>query len=174
MKNNTYTIRLVLSKGFAQLWDTDHVRISFSFLLLPSRFKEQSICRRNIFRCLGEAEKPFFKGRGVKNRQDQRQATWHDCIPSLLGNAEIRNKIVSSLSGQDQLDGIIKESLTRDFRLQVFIVNQCPPGPWVCHCDRFDFFRKFAEITANECLSGVSTTRAIKEKNIQVSILWRA
>ncbi len=59
----------------------------------------------------------------------------------------------------------IKGSLTRDFRLQVFFVNQCPPGPWLCHYDRFDFFsRKFVEIIENECLSAVSTTPAIKEK----------
>ncbi len=25
----------------------------------------------------------------------------------------------------------IKGSLTRDSRLQVFFINQCPPGPWV-------------------------------------------
>jgi len=35
-----------------------------------------------------------------------------------------------------------KGSLTRDFRLQVFFVNQCPPGLWVSRWDRYDFFRK--------------------------------
>ncbi len=63
---------------------------------------------------------------------------------------------------------IIKGSLKRDFRLQVCFVNQCPPGPWVCLWDRFDFFRKFSEIIANGCCSAVSMTPAIKEKNFQL------
>jgi hypothetical protein len=29
-------------------------------------------------------------------------------------------------------------------------MNQCPPGPQVFHWGRFEFFRKFAEIFANE------------------------
>ncbi len=54
-----------------------------------------------------------------------------------------------------------KGSLTRDFRLQVFFMNQCPPGPQVFYWSHFDFFRKFAEIFANYCLSPVSTTPVI-------------
>jgi hypothetical protein len=42
-----------------------------------------------------------------------------------------------------------KGSLTRDFRLQVFFMNKCPPGPHVFHWSLFEFFRKFAEIFAN-------------------------
>jgi hypothetical protein len=37
---------------------------------------------------------------------------------------------------------LFKGSLTRDFRLQVFFMNQCPPGPKVFHWGRFQFFRK--------------------------------
>ena len=44
--------------------------------------------------------------------------------------------------------GKLKGSLTRDFRLQVFFMNQCPPGPQVFNWGRFEFFRKFAEIFA--------------------------
>jgi hypothetical protein len=44
---------------------------------------------------------------------------------------------------------IFKGSLTRDFRLQVFFMNQCPPGLQVFHLSHFEFFRKFAEIFAN-------------------------
>jgi hypothetical protein len=40
-------------------------------------------------------------------------------------------------------------------------MNQCPPGPQVFHWGRFEFFRKFAEISVNEYLSAVSTTPAI-------------
>jgi len=35
-----------------------------------------------------------------------------------------------------------KGSLTRDFRLQVFFMNKCPPGPQVFHWGRFEFFSK--------------------------------
>jgi hypothetical protein len=61
-----------------------------------------------------------------------------------------------------------KGSLTRDFRLQVFFINQCPLGLWVSHWDHFEFFRKFMEIFANECLSAVSTTPAKKDKNFEI------
>jgi hypothetical protein len=64
-----------------------------------------------------------------------------------------------------------KGSLTRDFRLQVFFINQCPPGLWVSNWDRLEFFRKFAEIIANECLSAVSTTPAKKDKNFERSVV---
>ena len=56
---------------------------------------------------------------------------------------------------------LIKWSLTRDFRSQFFFMNQCPPGPQVFHWSHFEFFRKFAEIFANYCLSPVSTTPVI-------------
>ncbi len=46
-----------------------------------------------------------------------------------------------------------------DFRFFSWII--VPPGPKVFHKGRFEFFRKFAEIFANECLSPVSTTPAI-------------
>jgi hypothetical protein len=51
----------------------------------------------------------------------------------------------------EEVEGIyyLKGSLTRDFRLQVFFMNQCPPGPQVFHWSHFEFFRKFAEIFAN-------------------------
>jgi hypothetical protein len=47
---------------------------------------------------------------------------------------------------------LFKGSLTRDFRLQVFFMNQCPPGPQVFHWGCLEFFRKFAEMFANEYL----------------------
>jgi hypothetical protein len=39
-------------------------------------------------------------------------------------------------------------------------MNQCPPGPQVFHWSLFDFFQKFSEVFANECLLPVSTTPA--------------
>ncbi len=62
----------------------------------------------------------------------------------------------------------VKGSLTRDFQLQNFFINQCPPGLWVSQWDRFEFFRKFAELIANEYLSAVSTTPAKKDKNFEI------
>jgi hypothetical protein len=58
------------------------------------------------------------------------------------------------------------------FSTSVFFINQCPPSLWVSHLDRFKFFRKFAEIIANECLSVVSTTPAINEKNFEVYMFF--
>ncbi len=55
----------------------------------------------------------------------------------------------------------LKGSLTRDFRLQVFFMHQCPPGPQVFHWSHIEFFRKFTEIFANYCLSPVSTIPVI-------------
>ncbi len=40
-------------------------------------------------------------------------------------------------------------------------MNQCPTGPQAFLWGRFEFFRKFAEIFANEYLSPVSLTPAI-------------
>ncbi len=37
---------------------------------------------------------------------------------------------------------VVKGSLTRDFRLQVFFMNQCPRGPQVFQWGRFKFFLK--------------------------------
>jgi hypothetical protein len=59
-----------------------------------------------------------------------------------------------------------KGSLTRDFRLQVFFMNQCPPGPQVFHWCHFDFFRKIGgdihewifNDTGDKLFSGVNDT----------------
>jgi hypothetical protein len=40
-------------------------------------------------------------------------------------------------------------------------MNLCPSGPQVFHWGRFEFFRKFSEIFANEYLSPVLLTPAI-------------
>jgi hypothetical protein len=91
----------------------------------------------------------------------KKSKTCSGCCPFLcLSNGSTLMKIQS---GQAMP---LKGSLTRDFRLQVFFMNQCPPGPQVFHWGRFEFFRKFAEIFANESLtpaincSAVSTTPA--------------
>ena len=63
-----------------------------------------------------------------------------------------------------------RESDTR-FSTSGFFINQCPQGLRVSHQDRFEFFRKFSEIIANECLSAVSTTPAKKDKNFEIKFL---
>ena len=52
----------------------------------------------------------------------------------------------------------IKGTVSRDFLLLVFFMNQFPPSPRVFHLDRFEFFRKFAEIFASQGAPPVSTT----------------
>ncbi len=50
--------------------------------------------------------------------------------------------------------------MSRDFLLLVFFMNQFPPHPRVFHLDRFEFFRKFAEIFASQGVPPVSTSPA--------------
>ncbi len=50
----------------------------------------------------------------------------------------------------------IKESLTRDFRLQVIFHKSVSPGPWVSHWDRFDFLY-FRNLTS-QFIAGVVDT----------------
>ncbi len=53
---------------------------------------------------------------------------------------------------------IIKGTVSRDFLLLVFFMNQFPPSSRVFHLDRLEFFRKFAEIFASQGAPPVSTT----------------
>jgi hypothetical protein len=52
----------------------------------------------------------------------------------------------------------LKGTVSRDFLLLVFFMNQFPPSPRVFHLDHFDFFRKFAEIFASQGAPPVSAT----------------
>ena len=60
----------------------------------------------------------------------------------------------------------IKESLTREFQLN-FFHESVSPGPLSIFLGSSDFFRKFAEIIATECLSVVSTTPGINCRRCQ-------
>jgi hypothetical protein len=53
-----------------------------------------------------------------------------------------------------------KGTVSRDFLLLVFFMNQFPPSPRVSHLDRFEFFLKFAEIFASQGAPPVSMTPA--------------
>ncbi len=62
----------------------------------------------------------------------------------------------------------IKGTVSRDFLLLVLFMNQFPPSPRVFHEDRFEFFRKFAEIFAAQGLPPVSLTPVANGKNLQL------
>jgi hypothetical protein len=51
-----------------------------------------------------------------------------------------------------------KGSLTQDFRLQVFFMNQCPPGPQVFHWSLFDFFENSLRYSRLMYITGVNDT----------------
>jgi hypothetical protein len=53
---------------------------------------------------------------------------------------------------------LLKGTVSRDFLLLVFLMNQFPPSPRVLHWDRFELFRKFAEMLASHGAPPVSTT----------------
>ncbi len=52
----------------------------------------------------------------------------------------------------------IKGTVSRDFLLLVFFMNQFPPSPRVSHQDCFKFFQKYMEIFASQGAPPVSTT----------------
>jgi hypothetical protein len=56
--------------------------------------------------------------------------------------------------------------VSRDFLLLVLFMNQFPPSPRVFHLDRFEFFRKFAEIFASQGAPPVSTTPVANLPNL--------
>ncbi len=58
---------------------------------------------------------------------------------------------------------LFQEILTRDFRLQVFFMSQCPSGSWVFHWVHFEFFQKSRRYSRMNiyCLSPVSMTSAM-------------
>jgi hypothetical protein len=64
-----------------------------------------------------------------------------------------------------------KGTVSRNFLLLVFFMNQFPPNPRVFHLDRFKFFRKFAEIFASQGAPPVSTTPGANFYTIFASVV---
>jgi hypothetical protein len=60
-----------------------------------------------------------------------------------------------------------KGTVSRDFRLLVFFMNQFPPSPGVYRYGRFKFFRKFVEIFAAQGAPQASLTTVANGKNLQ-------
>jgi hypothetical protein len=52
----------------------------------------------------------------------------------------------------------VKGTVSRDFLLMVFFMNQFPPSPRVFHLDCFKLFQKLAEIFASEGAPPISMT----------------
>jgi len=88
------------------------------------------------------------------------------------------NWVVTSLSARSiSKDSTLKGTVSRDFRLLVFFMNQLPPSPWGYHQCCFEFFRKFAEIFAVQGAPPVSLTPVArifnhKSFNYFVGHLW--
>ncbi len=53
---------------------------------------------------------------------------------------------------------VFKGTVSRDFLLLVFFMNQFPPSPRLFHLHRFEFFRKFTEIIASQGAPPVSAS----------------
>ncbi len=64
-----------------------------------------------------------------------------------------------------------KVTVSRDFLLLVFFMNLFPPSPRVFLLDRFEFFRKFAEIFASQGAPPVSTTPVANFSTIFASVV---
>jgi hypothetical protein len=65
----------------------------------------------------------------------------------------------------------LKGTVSRDFLLLVFFMNQFPPSSRVFHFDRFKFFRKFTEIFAIQGAPPVSTTPVANFSTIFASVV---
>jgi hypothetical protein len=63
----------------------------------------------------------------------------------IITQRKVFEPVLKILKGRDLP---FKGTVSRDFLLLVFFINQFPPSPRVSHLDRFEFFRKFAEIFA--------------------------
>jgi hypothetical protein len=65
----------------------------------------------------------------------------------------------------------LKGTVSRDFLLLVFFVNQFPPSPRVFHLDHFKFFQKFAEKFASQGAPLVSATPVANFSTIFASVI---
>ncbi len=73
--------------------------------------------------------------------------------PTQMGSLSINNSVtnISRL-------GTFKGTVSRDFLLLVFLMNQFPPSLRVSHYSHYKFFQKFAEIFTSQGAPQVSTT----------------
>jgi hypothetical protein len=54
---------------------------------------------------------------------------------------------------------LLKGTVSRDFLLLVFFMNQFPPSPRVLHLDRIEFFSKIrGDIRESRCTTGINDT----------------
>ncbi len=83
--------------------------------------------------------------------------------------SSLRKKSIAYI--QDEVFSGYKGTVSRDFLLLVFFMNQFPPSPRVFHLDRFKFFRKFSEIFASQGAPPVSTTPVTYFSTIFASVV---
>ncbi len=88
----------------------------------------------------------------------------------LSGCNLLKNPHTSPYIVYDSQAYTIKGTVSRDFRLLVFFMNQFPPSIWVYQYGLFEFFRKFAEIFAAQGAPPVSTTPVANGKTLQAEI----
>ncbi len=115
--------------------------------------------------CLGRENNSEFRsveqnqkqtlGIPLRSQEEQAGCTPSQALEKRRNEKEAHGEIETQHLGYlgyilDQIPiAIIKGSLTRDFRLQVFFMNQCPPGLQVFYWSHFEFFRKLTEIFVN-------------------------
>ncbi len=86
---------------------------------------------------------------------NQKREKW-DTLSKFLFHLEIEQQIPTVTAKLNNRS--FKGTVSRDFLLLVFFMNQFSHSPRVFHLDRFEFFRKFADIFASQGAPSVSTT----------------
>ncbi len=92
-------------------------------------------------------------GGGYKEMSSILADQWRPCIwaqtrgrGGSLGSQPMSTAVHRSQIKLWRSNSIFKGTVSRDFLLLVLFMNQFPPRPRVLHYDRFEFFRKFAEL----------------------------
>ena len=83
----------------------------------------------------------------------------------------IRQLFLRGSVSEFYLQSPFKGTVSRDFLLLVFFVNQFPPSPRVFHLDHFKFFQKFAEKFASQGAPLVSATPVANFSTIFASVI---
>ena len=108
-------------------------------------------------------------GRGVGTEQ-KKMIRIVPCMCHQLTDFPTRFR-AGGLSSHDWQFSWLKGTVSRDFLLLVFFMNQFPPSPWVYHQGRFELFRKFAEIFAAQGWPPVSTTPAANLPPVSLTLV---
>ncbi len=105
----------------------------------------------------------FLARHGYLSQAEQAVMPSEHYICNIVGGAFLVHGAASAKKFQVGFKGTVP----RNFRLQVFFMNQRPPSPWVSQKGRFKFFLKFAEIFATQGAPPVSLTSVANRKSLQ-------